>query len=347
MKNYFYPVLILSVFILVSCSKNKDTTPPPTALRVEINVPAIYTDGLDELVVTVFDSDNVNVTANSKILIDNAPITGNIFKAGFAKSYTVKASFNGRESNMLTFNAIRHEVNKFSKKVIIEEFSGMWCSFCTRFTYLIDTMVRYNNNIIPISAHSGDLLEYGFVQQMRNKFKSFDFPSAFVNRTLIWDESAAMLQNELIKKTKCGLAINTTLGSNLIKTRVKVKFDITTSESLSIVVVLLEDSLIFAQSNFYNTNPTSPFYNLGDPIQNYSHNNVMRVAATDIFGDVIPTEVQKKNETWEKDFTINASGYNLSNCKIVAYIQYTENTVTRWGVLNAQVVKAGSIVGFN
>lgn len=73
----------------------------------------------------------------------------------------------------------------------------------------------------------------------------------------------------------------------------------------------------------------------------------MRVAATDIFGDVIPGIAQKKNETWQKSYTINASGYNLANCKIVAYVQYTQNNVSRWGVLNAQVTKAGNSAGFD
>ena len=72
-----------------------------------------------------------------------------------------------------------------------------------------------------------------------------------------------------------------------------------------------------------------------------------RVAPTDIFGDVIPTAVQKKNEIWEKNYTINASGYNVANCKVVAFVQYTENNVSRWGVLNAQVAKAGNNAGFD
>jgi hypothetical protein len=73
----------------------------------------------------------------------------------------------------------------------------------------------------------------------------------------------------------------------------------------------------------------------------------MRVAVTDIFGDVIPVTVQRKNETWEKNYTINASGYNIANCKVVAFVQYTQNTVTRWGVLNAQVIRAGNNTDFD
>lgn len=346
MKIRYFLLLLLVVGLLFSCSKNSDTA-PPKGLRVEINSPVIYSDFFDELLVTVYDADDNDVTSSSQVLIDNNPITGNRFKAGDTKTFSVKAKFNGIETDAVSFKAIRHEVNNFSKKVIMEEFAGMWCSFCTRFTYLIDTMVRSNNKIIPLQVHSGDILEYTFVQQMRNKFGVGSFPFGYLNRGQIWDESMSMVQGLLNSRTKLGLAINSTINNNIVNATAKVKFDVTTSESLSIVAVLLEDSLIYPQSNFYNTTFDSPFYGLGDPIQNYRHNNVLRVAATDIFGDVIPTAAQKKGETWEKVFSFNASGYNLANSKIVAYVQYTQNNVSRWGVLNAQVVKAGNNIGFD
>jgi len=339
--------ILCSIFLfIVSCSKNSDTT-PPKELRVTLNSPVIYSDLLDELVVTVLDADNNDITSSSRIFIDNNLITGNRFKTSESKTFSVKVSINEKESDPQSFKAIRHEISNFSKKVIMEEFAGTWCSFCTRFTYLIDTMVQSNNRIIPIQVHSGDVLEYSFVQQMRNKFGVGSFPFGYLNRGQIWDESMSMVQGLLNSRTKLGLAISTVVNSNIVNATVQVKFDVTTSESLSMVAVLLEDSLIYPQSNFYNTTFDSPFYGLGDPIQNYRHNNVLRIAATDIFGDVIPTEEQKKGATWEKTYSFNASVYNLANCKIVAYVQYTQNNVSRWGVLNAQVVKGGSNIGFD
>lgn len=346
MKVRYFLLLIWIAGVFFSCSKNSDTSPPKD-LRVEINSTVIYSDFFDELVVTVYDADNNDVTASSQMLIDNNPITGNRFKTADTKTFSVKAKLNGRETDAVSFKAIRHETNNFSKKVIMEEFAGMWCSFCTRFTYLVDTMVRSNNKIIPVQVHSGDLLEYTFVQEMRNKFGVGSFPFGYLNRGQIWDESMSMVQGLLNSRTKLGLAINSSINNNIVNATVKVKFDVTTLESLSIIAVLLEDSLIYPQSNFYNTTFDSPFYGLGDPIQDYRHNNVLRVAATDIFGDIIPTVAQKKGGTWEKTYTFNASAYNFNNCKIVAFVQYTQNNVSRWGVLNAQVTKAGNSKDFD
>lgn len=346
MKTFNFLIIFSSAFIFYSCSK-KSNAALFKDLRIEINTSVIYTDLMDELVITVYDNENNNVTSESQILVDNNPINGNRFKTAEARTFYVKAKLNGKESDALTFRAVRHEVNNFSRKIILEEFAGMWCSFCTRFTYLVDTIVHSNNKIIQVQVHSGDILEFKFVQQMRNKFGVGSFPFGYLNRGRVWDESMVMVQNELNRKSKLGLAINTTLSGTSINAVVKVKFDVTTSEKLSIVVLLLEDSLVYPQSNFYNTVFDSPFYGLGDPILDYRHNNVLRNAATDIFGDIIPYTVQNKNEIYEKTFTFNNSGYNFANSKIVAFVQYAENNVSRWGVLNAQVVKSGSSIGFD
>ncbi len=338
--------LIIAACFFLSCSKNKDNV-IPSELRLEINTSSIYADLMDELVVTVFDKENKNVTEISRIFIDDNLISGNRFKTAELKTFVVKASVNGKETESKKFKTTRHEVNNFSKKIIMEEFAGTWCSFCTRFTYLIDTMVRSNSKIIPVQVHSGDLLEYKHVQAMRNKFGVGSFPFGYLNRGQIWDESVAMVTGLLNKNSKLGLAINSTINNNIINASVKVKFDVTTSERLSIVVLLLEDSLVYPQANFYNNTINSPFYGLGDPIQDYRHNNTLRLAATDIFGDRIPVEFQNKNETWEKNYSFNAASFNINHCKIVAYVQYTENNVSRWGVLNAQIVKAGSHSGFD
>jgi hypothetical protein len=334
------------LFLFLNCTKNNESASSKD-LRVEVNTNTLYADGLDELVITVFDSDNNNVTSNSDVFINNVKVAGNVHKLNDLRDYTIKAILNNKESNTAKVKVIRHEVNNFTRKTVLEEFAGTWCSFCTLFTYRIDSIVKGNPGFIPVSIHSGDAMEYMFSQQMRNKFNLSGFPIAYLNRNNVWNETPAAITTELSKKSKCGLAISSVVNGNDITATVKVKFDITTSESLDIVVLLLEDKLVYSQANFYNNNPSSPFFNLGDPILNYQHNNVLRKAATDIFGNLLPVASQTKNNTWEKKYTFNASGYAISNCKIVAFVKYTQNNVSRWGVLNAQTVKAGSSILFD
>ena len=85
MKKVQYLIFISLCTAILSCSKNHDSISVPKELRIVLNTPTVYNDGLDELVVTVFDSANIDVTAGSEILIDGNLISGNIFKASDTK----------------------------------------------------------------------------------------------------------------------------------------------------------------------------------------------------------------------------------------------------------------------
>lgn len=346
MNHVVTRLLVFYLLILFSCNKN-DQKPVSSILTLEINSAVIYADGLDELMIKVKDEKGADITNSSEIYIDNILQSSPIFKTNSAKTFTIFAKYNNLTTAEITFKAIRHENNNFTRKVVIEEFAGMWCGFCPRFTNLIEQAAGNDLRIIPVTIHSGDVLEYVFQQQMRNKFGISSFPSAYINRALHWDESYEMITNELNKRSKLGIALNTTINGNTINITANIKFDISTSEELNIVAVLTEDSLIYPQANYYNTTFGSPFYNAGNPILNYRHNNTLRKAFTDIFGDKIPITVQKKGKTWEKTFTVDASNFNINNSKIVCYVQFAQNTTSRWGVLNAQTVKAGNKIDFD
>ena len=90
----------------------------------------------------------------------------------------------------------------------------------------------------------------------------------------------------------------------------------------------------------------APMYG-DDPISNYVHNNTLRAVGTDIFGDEIPAASQIAGSTWEKDLSIDASGYILSNCKIVATIVCDSDMFDRRGSLNTQIVNAGQDQDFD
>lgn len=346
MRTGLIIVLIVVAAFTDSCTKKRIAEIPET-IRLEVNTPQIYADGLDELHFLVFDENNQPVNSGFEIRVDGNPIAGTVFKTNTSKNFSASARVGNKESAPVSFTASRHEINKFSKKIILEEFAGAWCGFCPLYTYRIDSLASVYNNLIPVTIHSGDGLAYVFEQQMRTRFGISTFPAAYLNRAQAWDQSASMIQAELNKKSKCGLSLNTTISNNQVTVTVKVKFDITTSERLSLVLALLEDSIEYPQSNYYNSSSGNPFYGAGDPILNYRHNHTLRTAATDIFGDQLPVSSQKKNETWEKTFVLGNNGYNLPNTKVVAYLFYTVNDPSRFGVLNAQIVKAGENTGFD
>jgi len=119
-----------------------------------------------------------------------------------------------------------------------------------------------------------------------------------------------------------------------------VKFDVTTSTSLKLVVFLVEDGLVYSQVNY-------GYYGLPNPIPNYVHDGVIRAAATDIFGDEIPVNQQTKGNTWERTLSFNATGYNTAKCRVVAFVVFGSTTTNRKGALNVQSVAAGQNKAFD
>ena len=104
--------------------------------------------------------------------------------------------------------------------------------------------------------------------------------------------------------------------------------------------MLVEDNILYSQANYGH-------FGLPNPIPNFKHRNVLRSAATDIFGDAIPSVQQIKGSTWEKNYTFNTTGFVQANCKIIAFVLYGDNADNRKGVLNVQVVSAGQNKGFD
>ena len=69
------------------------------------------------------------------------------------------------------------------------------------------------------------------------------------------------------------------------------------------MVYLTENNLIYDQANYFNFVAESYFYDLGNPILDYSHQNVLRQTLTNITGDILP-EIQALSD-FNKKFNVN------------------------------------------
>lgn len=97
----------------------------------------------------------------------------------------------------------------------------------------------------------------------------------------------------------------------------------------------------------YSATDINGHYGLPNPIVNFRHKNVLRTAATDIFGDMIPAVSTAKGTTWEKEYTLNAAGYNMNHARVIAFVLFDTNAQNRKGVLNVQIARAGETKNFD
>jgi len=340
---YLLPLAI----VLQSCSKGGSGggTASGSSLTITLNKTSLRADNFDELVISVKDQNGADVTSTSTIRINGTPSASNKFYTSTPGTVTVKATQGSATSADATVTATDPGPSPFTQKLLTEDYTGTWCGYCPRVGASLKTYSSSNPNCIVVGVHgpagSSDPYNYTYVTQMASTFGVTSFPTVIVNRDFKWSEVASVLNNELTKRAPVGIGLETTITGSTINVKAKVKFDVSTQIPLKLIVMLVEDNLVASQTNYY-----APTYG-PDPITNYVHKNTLRTAGTDIFGDDIPASQQITGTTWEKNLTINAAGYSLANCKVIATVVYGTNGLGRRGSLNSQEVTAGQNKNFD
>jgi hypothetical protein len=344
-------VCLVILLIFFSCGKDNSShelvktniaTVNPS-LTVSLNKTQITANGTEQATITVKDENNADVTALSVIYVNDNIVTKNIFSTVVPGSYMVKAVKGSITSQVVIFTAVSFTTTSFTQKTLAEFFTGTWCGICPGVLIPFESYINSNPNTIVVGVHgpigSSDPFQYIYDTQLRTAFKIYSVPTVLLNRNYTWDNNNSSLDQLTKNKAIIGIGLETSLSGSNIAVKVNVKFGIGITTPLKLVVMLVEDGLIYDQTNYGH-------FNLPNPIANYVHRNVLRTTATDAFGDPISIALQTKDNVYQKSFTVDASKYTISNCRIVAFVLYDTNNVGNIGVLNSQIVTAGESILF-
>ena len=347
---------ILSIFsmialgiILNSCSKgtssgggtNIPPTPPP---QLSINKTSIAADGWETVTFTAKGQGNADITSSCQFFVGNVQLSGNTWWTATPGTYSIKAVRSGVESQIISLNVTDPGPSPFSQKVVVEDLTGTWCGHCPRVGMPLESYANTHPNAVVIANHGPSNDPYTFSNHaiIANFFQLTGYPSAYVNRDIKWNENTSQLDNAAQKRAPLGISLQTTVNGNTISGTAKVKYDVNTSVSLKLVLYLVEDGKVYPQVNY-------GYFSLPDPITNYIHNNILRKTITDLYGDILTTADHVKGSTENFNFTVDATGYNISKCKIVGFVVHGNNNQGRKPntVVNAQSVVAGETKNFD
>jgi hypothetical protein len=140
------------------------------------------------------------------------------------------------------------------------------------------------------------------------------------------------------------LAIQTSTNYYTATANIHVGFDNSFTGSYKMCAYLVENNVKKAgagydQKNDYNNDPTSPFYNMGDPIVNYNHNNVFRLLLTPVDGYTVPTVNAIDGNQWVKQLTFDVHpSIDMTNSYVIAFVYDT----TTLRIINVQTAKLGA-----
>jgi thiol-disulfide isomerase/thioredoxin len=292
---------------------------PKTVTSIKVMSDNNWVDLNHEFTFKVFDSNNDEITAQATIFVDNSEIEGNKFQPSIYGTYGVIAKFQDFTSESIIVEAKQYATN-FTKKVLIEDFTGTWCGWCPRVSYAIELVEKATENAVITAIHRGKGEDpYHFDEANIGNLDEGYYPRAKLNRKTTWNSPEPSNVNQVIdltnSTTNLGLGIDSKIIGNKIDLEISIGF-LKSFDNLKFVVYLLEDNLIYNQANY------TEYYNGPNNLTNFEHNNVLRKVVTNLFGDTIPNEFMITNGVFKKSFNIDIpnSIKDTSALTVVAFV---------------------------
>jgi hypothetical protein len=247
----------------------------------------------------------------------------------------------------------------FVQRVLLETFTGTWCSTCPDADYKRDQVVStYAGKVISITIHNNDSMALPAYTWYFSNFGT-GIPSGMVSRipslgnvVLNANQWLSNTTTALSRIAKCGLTIASSHSGGNAVIDVNAGFIDDITANLTLNVFLVEDNITgtgsgFSQANGFNTITGSPFYNQGNPINNYVHNRVVKKLVTPNSGEAIPSAQTMKNSIYTKSYSVPLSGMNPDYVYVVAFINKAGTSASTHEILNVNQVKLGQTVGWN
>jgi hypothetical protein len=191
-------------------------------------------------------------------------------------------------------------------------------------------------------------MEVAHTNFLETTYQNTGYPSGMVDR-VPFDGSTCLnrgyweyvANNQLLETAVCGLAIISVVNGQNATVEVHAGFNTTLSGEFRLTVYLIEDGVTgtgygYDQRNYYNTDPESPFYNLGDPIEGYEHNHTLRAILSESLGDAIMVSEMASGGEHIETYTVDLSSYNKNNLSIVAFVTKIGSTIAEHEIMNVQ-----------
>jgi thiol-disulfide isomerase/thioredoxin len=280
---------------------------------------------------TMVDADGIDVTSEAVFFVNNTEIIGNTYISATAGSFDVYAEY---EVSGITQTTETKTFNVFipRRKVVLEDYTGTWCGYCPSVAAAIVDAHNATSHISVVAIHetansSPDPYHFPQVDLLQAEFGVTGLPAARINRNITWSDPYAVSEVTAMagEETDLAIAIDSQLSGSTLSVEVSVIYENGSVPGDKLVVYLTEDGLIHDQTNYYDQDPTSPFYMMGNPIPDFVHNEVLRLSLSDIFGD----EITATNafDTYTKTFSVSIpSDYNTQNLHLVAMVVSSDNS---------------------
>ncbi len=326
-----------------------------------------YNNG-DFITFTVTDNFNNTVTNLAEITLNGSDVITNSYQFTANGTYSFEATYEGLTSNSVILNIESasefSDISSFSpsvapstftKKALLEDFTGTWCPQCPPAGAAIANAINGNSNIFGVGYHAvgGDPMEIPETAYWSSYYNVTGFPTVYVNGPdTRWNYSSmGQVNSELAETATVGLAVSATILGGKLDLEVKVGFNSTPSEEVKLMIYLVEDNVKVStpQSGSSQGN-------------NYVHKDVLREVYTDQLGDVIAASNTIASGVFTRTITGLDLPFNIddnANLKLIAFVRNTytktfvdyfnttHNNAPHYDIYNVQEVHVGETKVFD
>lgn len=347
MKKLFniFPIILIMSIINISCGGNENTDDIAgqtaiTDITVSSNSYNLLLDNdpaaQDSFTFTARSNQGDDITEFCVFYVDGQTLNGNVFTPSELGSHQVTARYAAIESSPITINVVDIYSLEYKHKVLVEDFTGSWCGWCTRIIYALEIIEAQTHNVIPVAIHNADSFEITNRGDLENHLGVVSYPHAVINRNTIWAPPQHQNINQPINfiqpSSPIGIKISSDLGSNSGTVNFSLNFTEDINQNLSFGVYILENGLIAYQKNYETT-----LYNGVNYMSNFTHNHVLRGVYGSIISNPINQPTTTNNEISFNNLSVNYTSENIDNLYVVVFVMDQNGEV-----LNAQMVKGNT-----
>ena len=298
------------------------TDTPPTSIVLSFD--KVCYSNTDSATFVVTDNFNNVVTTEAEVTVNGVVTTTNPYPFTANGNYDFVATYLGLTSSTVTLNVTSDTgaPSTYTKKVLLEDFTGTWCSQCPPAGAAIMTATSGNSNIFGVGFHAsgGDPMEIPETAYWSDYYNVTGFPTVYVNGPdTRWNfPGMTQVDTELAEEATLGLAVESAIVGGKLNLEVKVGFKATPDEEVKLMVYLVED----------NVTTSTPQEGSSDGA-NYVHRDVLREVYTDQLGDVIPSSNAAGGCVFTRSFTGLDLPSNIDDMNELKVIVYVRNTYTK------------------
>lgn len=201
------------------------------------------------------------------------------------------------------------------RRVVVEDHTGAWCQFCPRGSVTLrNLLAEFGEDFIPVQIHNGDQMVNEYQQGLAQAIGLSGYPGGTVDRAyrgqgtsdLSWDPRT---RERIGQEVPLDVDVEYSIEGGILEATVTVTADQDYNQQFAVNLLVMEDGVTgngtgWDQVNAFNNQQGHPYYQKGNPVQNYIHDNVVWKYVGGPWGTTEGTPMSlAAGESYQKTFT--------------------------------------------